>query len=170
MGLVDIVPEFNLYEEYWPIYTNCELNYPQYISKDAKVVRSIIGGGSEICGDIHNSVIGLDVKIGKGSVIRDSIIMRKSVIGDNVYMEKAIIGANTVVGSNVKIGVGEPVPNEVKPDIYTDGIAAVGEDAVIPDNVTIGKNTAIAGRTTAADYPGGCLPSGGFLQGEVDEE
>ena len=169
MGLVDIVPEFNLYEEYWPIYTNSELNYPQYISGDAKVVRSIIGGGSEICGDIHNSVIGLDVKIGKGCVIRDSIVMRKSKIGDNVYMEKAIIGANTVVGNNVKIGVGDPAPNVVKPDIYTDGIAAVGEDAVIPDNVTIGKNTAVSGRTTAADYPNGCLPSGGFLTGEGDE-
>ena len=32
MELIDIVPEFNLYEEYWKIYTKSEILPPQYLS------------------------------------------------------------------------------------------------------------------------------------------
>ena len=39
MELIDIVPEFNLYEEYWKIYTKSETLPPQYIS-DSSVVRT----------------------------------------------------------------------------------------------------------------------------------
>ena len=50
MELIDIIPEFNLYEEYWKIYTKSDIIPPQYIAADAKVERSIIGEGSEIYG------------------------------------------------------------------------------------------------------------------------
>jgi glucose-1-phosphate adenylyltransferase len=163
MGLVDIVPEFNLYEEFWPIYTNSGNINPQYISPEAKVIRSIIGEGAEICGHIHNSVIGEDVRIGKGSYVRDSIIMRHSVIGENCHIEKAIIADNTVIGNNVSLGAGEPVPNRVKPNIYSDNIVTIGENSVVPDNVEIGKNTAISGVTESSDYPDGKLASGEML-------
>ena len=32
MELIDIIPEFNLYEEFWKIYTNSDIIPPQYIS------------------------------------------------------------------------------------------------------------------------------------------
>ena len=32
MELIDIIPEFNLYEEFWKIYTNSANLPPQYIS------------------------------------------------------------------------------------------------------------------------------------------
>ncbi len=34
MELIDIIPEFNLYEEFWKIYTNSEILPPQYISAE----------------------------------------------------------------------------------------------------------------------------------------
>ena len=163
MGLVDIVPEFNLYEEFWPIYTNSGNINAQYISPDAKVIRSIVGEGAEINGHIHNSVIGVDVKVGKGSYIRDSIIMRHVTIGENCHIEKTIIADNTVIGNNVCLGAGEAVPNKVKPNIYSDGIVTIGENSVIPDNVEVGKNTAISGITGEEDYPDGKLASGELL-------
>ena len=82
MELIDIVPEFNLYEEYWKIYTRSEILPPQYIADNTVVERSIIGEGSEIYGKVYNSVIGCGVTIGKDTVIRDSIIMNNTVIGD----------------------------------------------------------------------------------------
>ena len=47
MELIDIVPEFNLYEEYWKIYTKSDALPPQYFSEDSEVERSIIGERSE---------------------------------------------------------------------------------------------------------------------------
>ena len=163
MELIDIIPEFNLYEEFWKIYTKGDIIRPQYIAAEATVERSIIGEGAEIYGEVHNSVIGADVKIEKGAVIRDSIIMRHSQIGEGTTIDKAIIAENVKVGTNVVMGVGEEAPNVLKPKIYSFGLVTVGENAVIPDNVKIGKNVCISGVTTAEDYPNGELPSGGAI-------
>ena len=76
MELIDIIPEFNLYEEFWKIYTNSANIPPQYISDQSVVDRCIISNGSEIYGEVHNSVLGGGVTIGKGSIVRDSILMR----------------------------------------------------------------------------------------------
>lgn len=81
MELIDIIPEFNLYEEFWKIYTSSEIIPPQYISSEAKIGKSIIGDGAEIYGEVENSVIGPGVFIGKGAVVRDSIIMKEASIG-----------------------------------------------------------------------------------------
>lgn len=47
MELIDIIPEFNLYEEFWKIYTNSANIPPQYISDQSVVDRCIISNGSE---------------------------------------------------------------------------------------------------------------------------
>ena len=160
MELIDIIPEFNLYEEFWRIYTKGDVIPPQYISEDAVVDKCIIGEGTEVYGEVHNSVIGPNVVIGKGSVIRDSIIMKNTSVGENVVMDKAIVAEDVVVGNNVVIGCGEEAPNVLKPAVYSFGLAAIGENSVIPDNVKIGKNTAISGVTTKEDYPDGELAAG----------
>ena len=160
MELIDIIPEFNLYEEFWRIYTKGDVIPPQYISEDAVVDKCIIGEGTEIYGEVHNSVIGPNVVIGRGSVIRDSIIMKNTSVGENVVMDKAIVAEDVVVGNNVVIGCGEEAPNVLKPAVYSFGLAAIGENSVIPDNVKIGKNTAISGVTTKEDYPDGELAAG----------
>ena len=117
MELIDIIPEFNLYEEYWKIYTKSDIIPPQYVSEDAVIERSIIGEGSEIFGEVHNSVIGAGVTVAKGAVIRDSIIMRESVIGAGSVVDKAVIAENVKIGSNVALGVGEYAPSKYDPKV-----------------------------------------------------
>ena len=163
MELIDIIPEFNLYEEFWKIYTNSEILPPQYISAQSVIERSIICNGAEVYGEVHNSIIGSGVIIGEGSVIKDSIIMKDARIGKNCVVDKAIIAENCVVGDNVTFGIGSDVPNKLKPAIYSFGLVAVGEKSVIPDGVQIGKNTAVSGVTSKEDYPDGVLECGGTL-------
>ena len=163
MELVDIVPEFNLYEEFWKIYTKTDAIPPQYIDASGRVSRCIIGEGTEVYGDVENSVIGSGVTIEKGAVIRNSIIMNNATIGENAYMDKAIITENVKIGKDAKLGIGEEAVNEFKPQIYSFGLVTIGENSVIPDGVTIGKNTAISGVTTPEDYPDGNLKSGGSI-------
>ena len=163
MELIDIIPEFNLYEELWKIYTNSANIPPQHIAEQGVVDRCIISNGSEIYGEVHSSVLGGSVMIGKGSVVRDSIIMQGVTIGENCVIDKAIIAEDTVVGDNTVIGVGSEVPNKMKPNIYSGGLATIGENSVIPAGVQIGKNTAVSGVTVAEDYPDGVLASGETL-------
>ena len=170
MELIDIIPEFNLYEEYWKIYTKSDIIQPQYLSADSIVEKSIIGEGSEIYGEVHSSVIGAGVTIGKGSVVRDSIIMKGTQIGENVVIDKAIIAENCSIGDNVTLGVGEEKPNKFNEKIYSFGLVTIGEDSEVPSNVSVGKNTAISGKTTKEDYPEGILDSGEVIIKAGDSE
>ena len=163
MELIDIIPEFNLYEEFWKIYTKSDAIPPQYISAESKIERSIISGGSEIYGDVFNSVIGSGVTVGKGTVVRDSIIMKNTRIGENCTVDKAIIAEEAEISDGVVLGVGADIPNKVQPKIYSFGLVTIGENSYIPPNVKVGKNTAISGATTPDDYPEGVLDSGETL-------
>lgn len=160
MELIDLIPVFNLYEEFWKIYTKSDQIPPQYIDKDAVVEKAIIGEAAEIYGEVYNSVIGSGVYIAPGTVVRDSIIMSSASIGENTVIDKSIIAEKVKIGNNCVLGVGEEVPNKFKPDVYSFGLVTIGEDSVVPDNVQIGKNTAISGVTDESDYPNGILESG----------
>ncbi len=163
MELIDIIPVFNLYEEFWKIYTRTDTIPPQYIGENAYIEKSIIGDGTEIYGKVYNSVIGAGVIIEEGTVVRDSIIMNNSVIGKDSIITKSIIAEDVQIGSHVELGAGEEAENVFKPKIYNSGLVTIGECSVIPDNVTVGKNTAISGETTIDDYQEGQLASGGII-------
>lgn len=164
MELIDIVPAFNLYEEFWKVYTNSDMHPAQYIGANAVVERSIISEGAEIYGQVYNSVIGAGVRIEEGAVVRDSILMQNCIVGPGSSLNKAILADDVRVGSNVKMGVGEFAPSKLDQKVYAFDLVTVGEHSVIPDGVTIGKNTTISGETTAEDYMDGCLESGGFIK------
>jgi glucose-1-phosphate adenylyltransferase len=163
MELIDIIPEFNLYEEFWKIYTNSDIIPPQYISDQSVIERCIIGDGAEIYGEVRNCVIGSGVTIGPGTVVRDSIIMKDVEIGKGCIIDKAIIAEDVKIGANVTLGTGGEVPNKMRPDIYSFGLVTIGENSVIPEGVQIGKNTAVSGVTSREDYPNGLLESGETL-------
>lgn len=169
MELINIVPEFNLYEEYWKIYTRSEILPPQYISSDSVIEKSIIGEGSDIYGEVYNSVIGCGVTIEKGTVVRDSIIMNAVHIGKNCELNKAIVAENADIRDNVKLGIGEEVPNETDPHIYNNGMVTIGEKSVIPEGITVGKNSVIFGVTAPEDYDNNYLASGKTLIKAGDE-
>jgi len=163
MELIDLVPEFNLYEEYWKIYTKSDTIPPQYVADTAFIEKAIIGEGAEIYGEVHNSVIGSGVFIGQGAVIRDSIIMKSAVIEAGAIIDKAIVAEGAIIGANSQLGIGEDIPNKKEPHIYSFGLVTIAENAKIPANVKIGKNTAISGYTVEEDYPNGILESGETL-------
>jgi len=163
MELIDLIPEFNLYEEHWRIYTKSETIEPQYMGSESFVERSIIGEGAEIQGAVINSVIGPKVKIGYGAVVCDSIVMQDTIIEDGVTVHHGILAENVHVERNCEIGVGEEAENTYNASVYSFGLAVIGEDSVIPQGVKIGKNTAVSGNTCPEDYPNGVLASGQVL-------
>ena len=163
MELIDIVPVFNLYEEYWRIYTKADTLPALYVAPQARIDRCLVGDGSEISGRLYNCIVGPGVVVEEGAEIHDSIIMENSRIGANTYIEKGIIAEGTVIGANCRIGVGEYAESRYNPKVYCFDLVTIAEKSVIPEGVTIGKNVAISGETLASDYPDGVLESGGFI-------
>ena len=100
MELVDIIPEFNLYEEFWRIYTKSDQLPPQYIDPEGSVTESIVGEATEVYGTVQHSVIGSGVTIGKGAVIKNSIILNDVYIGDNTHIENCIVESRGTLKAN----------------------------------------------------------------------
>ena len=139
MELIDIVPEFNLYEEFWKIYTKNDALPPQYLSDSAEVEKSIVGEGCDIYGGVYNSVISADVVIEEGAEVHDSIIMHGTRIRKGTKVYNAIIAENVEVGQDCEIGIGEYADSLLSQKIYNCELAVIGEGSSIPDGVKIGK-------------------------------
>ncbi len=163
MGLIDIIPEFNLYEEFWKIYTKNDIIPPQYISSEASIYRSLISDGTEVFGEVTNSIISAGVVIEPGAIVRNSIVMQGTVIRSGARIERSIVAENCVIGERTVIGEGENIPNRINPKVYSYGLSVIGENTVIPPDVRIGVNAVVTGVTDSGDYPGGQLASGEIL-------
>lgn len=170
MQLIDLVPEFNLYEAYWKIYTKNAIQPPQFIASGASVETCILGEGTEVYGHVHNSVLGSNVVIEEGAVVRDSIIMSDATIKADAEVLRSIVAEQAVVGEKAKVGFGDDVINEDQPKIYNSGLSVVGENTVIPEGVTIGKNCAVIGPVVAEHFEDAVLASGkNIILEEVEE-
>jgi glucose-1-phosphate adenylyltransferase len=164
MELIKTIPEFNLFEDFWRIYTSLDHQPPQYTSDESDVNTSLLSEGCEVFGSVYNSILGSGIKVAKGAVIKDSIIMANTTVGENAVIERCVIDENNSIGKNVVMGAGANIPNREKPNVYDTGITVTGENTIIPDDVVIGKNCVIYGKTTPDAYPGGSLESGSTLE------
>jgi glucose-1-phosphate adenylyltransferase len=160
MDLIQTVPEFNLYENFDKIYTDTDHQPPLYTGPNSEVKASIVSEGSEVLGKVYNSILGTDVIMEDGAVVRDSILMERCYIGKGSTVEKCIIDTDSTIGDGVHIGSGENTPNQFRPDVYDTGITVIGENSSVPDKVNIGKNCVIFGKTEPQDYPNGKMESG----------
>lgn len=104
MDLLGRRPAIDLNDPDMKIYSRNEPLPPSYVGADGNVVNSIFTAGCEINGTVINSVISEDVTIGKGSVIRNSVVMRGAKIGENVTVDYGMIDESVTVGDGVTIG------------------------------------------------------------------
>ena len=167
MDLIRTLPEFNLYEDFWKIYTNSDHQPPQYTAPGSKTEEALLSDGCEIYGTVCRSIIGPGVVVEKGAVVKDSIIMAGTIIGENALVDHCVIDEKCSIGKSVQMGVGENIPNEAKPNIYNTGITVLGMNSSVPDGIVMGKNCVIYGRTFPEDYPDGRLESGKAVVREV---
>jgi glucose-1-phosphate adenylyltransferase len=97
MDLLNEDCELNLFDYTWRIYSVNPNQPPQFIAPDAEVLDSLINEGCMVEGDIERSVLFQGVKVEKGAVVRDSVIMPDAIIGKNAYIEKAIVPADVKI-------------------------------------------------------------------------
>ncbi len=109
MDLLDEDNGLDLHDEDWKIYSVNPVCPAQYISKDAKIKNSLVVEGCTVHGTVENSVLFQGVTIGKGAVIRNSVIMPNSNIEDGVVIDKAIIGSDALIMEESRIGDGEEI-------------------------------------------------------------
>lgn len=85
------------------IYTKVRDSAPSKYLEGAVVKNSLISDGCMIEGTVENCILFRGVKVGKGSVIRNSIVMQDTVIGTGVSLDCVITDKNVVIRDRRKL-------------------------------------------------------------------
>jgi glucose-1-phosphate adenylyltransferase len=144
LDLLSDTPGIDLYDRGWLIYTKSEERAPAMIGPEAMVSRSMISHGCVIDGTVEHSILSPGVRVARGAVVRDSIVMFDSIVGAGASVDRAILDKDCVVGEGSRIGDGDDLrPNRGEPERLFAGITLVGKRAHIPAGVVIGRNCRI---------------------------
>lgn len=79
------------------IYTKVRDSAPSRYCDGAVVKNSLISDGCVIEGSVENCILFRGAKIGKGSVVKNSILMQDTVIGSNASLDCVITDKNAVI-------------------------------------------------------------------------
>lgn len=79
------------------IYTKVKDSAPSKYAETAEVKNSLISDGCVIEGKVENSILFRGVKIEKGAIVRNSIVMQDNVIGKGAQLNAVITDKNVVV-------------------------------------------------------------------------
>jgi len=154
MDILD--PDSELQLSRWKCRTNIEEEGmvgdrpPSYIGTSARVKNAIIAPYCTIDGEVYHSILSPGVKVCKGAVVRDSVIMHDCVIEEGAQLDHVITDKEVQIGANCRIGIGDVIcPNQQFPDHLASGLTVIGKKCVIPPGTTIGKNCIINPLTSA---------------------
>lgn len=109
--LLDYRNAKRVFDDDWPIYTLSHDTIPSSYASEATVANSFIANGANIYGHVENSIISRRVRISKGAVIKNSIILTATFIGENAIIENALIDkyAHISAGSVIKGTKAKPI-------------------------------------------------------------
>lgn len=97
MALMDRKTNAALFPSDTPIYTKIRDEAPAKYGIDAKVKHSLIADGCIIEGTVENSVLFRGVKVAKGAVVKNCVIMQGAIIGEKAEIHNAITDKDVVV-------------------------------------------------------------------------
>lgn len=138
MDLLSPNSGLQLSDDSWKIYGRTTGSPPHFTSKQAKVTHTLLSEGCEIYGDVSESVLFSDVKIGKGAKVEYSILMPGAVVEEGATVRYSIVAEKAVIAKGAEVG-GSPSDS----DVDNWGVAVVAE------GVRIGSGAKLAAKEMA---------------------
>ncbi len=108
--LLDSEKRNALFKNNMPVYTKVGDNGPAKYGLESNIKNSLIADGCIIEGTVENSVIFRGVRIGKDTVVRDSVIMQGTVIGSNCSITSIITDKNVEISDEKVLTGSETYP------------------------------------------------------------
>ena len=92
------------------IFTRVKNTAPTKYGANAIVKNSLVSDGCVIDGEVYNSILFRGVKVGRGTVIKDSVIMKNTITGENVTINCVVTDKNVVVRDRKTLSGTETFP------------------------------------------------------------
>ena len=110
IDLTTVIPDLNLYDEDWPIWTHQEQLPPaKFIHEKegqlGQAVNSMVSGGCLISGStVRRSLLFSNVHVHSYSNVEDSVILPNVEIGRNVRLKRVVVDKNCVIPEGLTVG------------------------------------------------------------------
>lgn len=131
MDLLGKEPKFDIFDKGWKFYSRNDPFPPQLIMDGAVVKDSLITVGCYIEGTVINSLLGTNVRVRKGAVVKNSVIFDNVEIKEGATVEYSLVAERAFVGANAKV-LGD-----------SDNITVIAEDIKINENKTVEKGSMV---------------------------
>ena len=92
------------------IFTKVRNSAPTKYDGTAKVSNSMIADGCTIEGEVENSIIFRGVHVGRGSVVKNCILLQDTYIGDNVNLNCVVADKNVIIKEGRTLSGHETMP------------------------------------------------------------
>ena len=119
------------YDTEWPIYARTATRPPHFTGPNAVISHSIVTSGSEIYGQVENSVLFHSVTVEEGAQVSYSILMPGTVVKAGAVVEYAIVAERAVIGAGAHVG-SSPTGDE-----ENWGVAVVAQDIKVGDGAEV---------------------------------
>ena len=103
LDVIDPKIRHALFTEDKPVYTKVRDELPARYLENAHVVNSMVADGCIVDGTVEHSVLFRGVKIAKGAVIKNCVIMQDSQIEEGVRLENCILDKQAVIKRDGKL-------------------------------------------------------------------
>ena len=110
MALLDPEVREDLFYGNSTILTKVKDSVPTKYKSGANIHNSIVADGCEIDGTVENSVLFRSVRVEKGAVIRNSIIMENGIVMENATLDYTITDKDCIIQSGRHLSGYESYP------------------------------------------------------------
>ncbi len=161
LELVQPEPALQLHDSRWPILTRDEERPAVVVGDDAAIEQSLVANGCRIDGEVRRSILFPGVKVGRGAVVEDSVIMADTVIESGARISRAILDKYVRVGEGAVVGEGDdPGPPDLQ---WLGGLVLVGKDAWVPPGGRMARPSSFGVGGRYEDFRDGRLPAGAVV-------
>ncbi|MBR2474740.1 MAG: glucose-1-phosphate adenylyltransferase subunit GlgD [Clostridia bacterium] len=93
-----------------PVFTKVRNSPPTKYANGSCVSNSLIADGCIIEGEVDNCILFRGVKIGRGAVVKNSILFQDTVVSNNVYLNCVVTDKNAVIRDGRVLSGHETMP------------------------------------------------------------
>lgn len=135
MDLVAPVPELDLYDPHWPIYTYKEPLPPAKVVCGesqciSEVSDSLLSAGCIVCGaSVQRSVLSPGVRVETSAQVNESVLMDDVVVGPGASLHRVIVDEGVRIPAGFRIG--HDPEEDSKRFVVTSGITVVPKRVVL---------------------------------------
>jgi glucose-1-phosphate adenylyltransferase len=111
MELTKVVPDLNMYDQEWPIWTHQEQLPPAKFVFDEPdrrgiAIDSLVSGGCIVSGStVKHSLLFSDVRVNSYSTIEDSVLLPNVDVGRYVTLKRVIVDKGCKIPEGLEVGV-----------------------------------------------------------------